>query len=96
MSPQVLRFLRLYIKNNAILSVEPIYARTLGKIIELIKSSHDESNTLMIPDQLDGFTKKSYSTYLAALHEDKFSHPPTMHCDSRGSFTEALHSAERG
>lgn len=81
---------------NEILSVEPSYARTLGEIVELIKSFHDEPNTLMVPDQQDGFTKKLYSTYLAALPEDKFSYPLVMHCDNRGSFTEALHSAERG
>lgn len=81
---------------NEILSVEPSYTRTLGEIVELIKSFHDEPNTLMVPDQQDGFTKKLYSTYLAALPEDKFSYTLTMHCDNRGSFTEALHSAERG
>lgn len=79
-----------------ILSVEPSYTRSLGEIVELIKSFHDEPNTLMVPDQQDGFTKKLYSTYLAALPEDKFSYPLNMHCDNRGSFTEALHSAERG
>ena len=78
------------------LSVEPSYTKTLGEIVALIKSFHDEPNTLMVPDQHDGFTKKLYSTYLAALPEDKFSYPLTMHCDNRGSFTEALHSAERG
>ena len=81
---------------NDILSVEPSYTKTLGEIVGLIKSFHDEPNTLMVPDQADGFTKKLYSTYLAALPEDKFSYPLTMHCDNRGSFTEALHSAERG
>ena len=79
-----------------VLSVEPSYIKTLGEIVELIKSFHDEPSTLMVPDQQDGFTKKLYSTYLAALPEDKFSYPLTMHCDNRGSFTEALHSAERG
>ena len=78
------------------LSVEPSYTKTLGEIVDLIKSFHDEPNNLMVPDQADGFTKKLYSTYLAALPEDKFSYPLTMHCDNRGSFTEALHSAERG
>ena len=78
------------------LSVEPSYTRSLGEIVELIKSFHDEPQNLMVPDQADGFTKKLYSTYLAALPEDKFSYPLTMHCDNRGSFTEALHSAERG
>ena len=91
-SMRPLRSLRL----NEILSVEPSYTRSLGEIVELIKSFHDEPNTLMVPDQQDGFTKKLYSTYLAALPEDKFSYPLTMHCDNRGSFTEALHSTERG
>ena len=78
------------------LSVEPAYTKSLGEIVELIRSFHDEPKTLMVPDQADGFTKKLYSTYLAALPEDKFSYPLTMHCDNRGSFTEALHSTERG
>jgi len=81
---------------NEILSVEPSYTRSLGEIVDLIKSFHDEPDTLTVPNQADGFTKKLYSTYLAALPEDKFSYPLTMHCDNRGSFTEALHSAERG
>ena len=81
---------------NEILSVEPSYTRSLGEIVELIKSFHDEPSNLMVPNQADGFTKKLYSTYLAALPEDRFSYPLTMHCDNRGSFTEALHSAERG
>ena len=84
------------LKNNTILSVSPAYTKTLGEIVDLIKSFHDEPNTLMVPDQMDGFTKKLYSTYLAALPEDRFSYPLTMHCDNRGSFTEALHSTERG
>ena len=83
-------------KGEGVLSVEPAYTRSLGEIVELIRSFHDEPKTLMVPDQADGFTKKLYSTYLAALPEDKFSYPLTMHCDNRGSFTEALHSAERG
>ena len=78
------------------LSVEPSYTKSLGDIVKLIKSFHDEPNNLMVPDQADGFTKKLYSTYLSALPEDRFSYPLTMHCDNRGSFTEALHSAERG
>lgn len=84
------------LEDNTILSIEPSYTKKLGEIVDLIKSFHDEPNTLMVPDQMDGFTKKLYSTYLAALPEDKFSYPLTMHRDNRGSFTEALHSTERG
>ena len=82
--------------NRTILSVEPSYTKTLGEVTELIYSFHKEPETLMVPDQADGFAKKLYATYLSYLPEDKFSYPLTMHCDNRGSFTEVLHSAERG
>ncbi len=81
---------------NKIISVVPSYTKTLGEIVGLIQSFHDEPRTLMVPDQKDGFTKKLYATYLSYLPEDQFSYPLTMHCDARGSFTEALHSEERG
>ena len=82
--------------STSILSVEPSYTKTLGEITDLIYSFHKEPETLMVPDQADGFAKKLYATYLSYLPEDKFSYPLTMHCDNRGSFTEVLHSAERG
>ncbi len=84
------------LKKDTILSVSPSYTKTLGEIVTLIQSFRDEPKTLLVPDQKDGFTKKLYSTYLSSLPEDQFSYPLTMHCDARGSFTEALHSDERG
>ena len=84
------------LKNSVPLSVSPSYTKTLGEIVSLIQSFRDEPKTLMVPDQRDEFTKKLYATYLSYLPEDQFSYPLTMHCDARGSFTEALHSAERG
>lgn len=85
-----------YTKDGVLMSITPSYTKSLGEIVDLIKSFHNEPKNLMVPNQADDFTKKLYSTYLAALPEDKFSYPLTMHCDNRGSFTEALHSAERG
>lgn len=82
--------------STSIYSVTPSYTRTLGEITDLLYSFHNEPENLMVPDQADGFTKKLYSTYLSYLPEDKFSYPVTMHCDERGSFTELLHTAERG
>ncbi len=79
-----------------ILSVSPAYTRTLGEITDLISAFHDEPQTLNVPNQQDEFTKKLYATYLSTLPEDQFAYPLTMHCDTRGSFTEALHSDERG
>ena len=78
------------------LSVEPSYTSTLGEIVELIRSFHDEPRTLDVPDQRDGFAKKLYATYLSYLPEDQFAYPLTMHADNRGSFTEVLHTVERG
>ncbi len=77
-------------------SVEPSYTRSLGEIVGLIRSFRNEPESLMVPDQRDGFIRKLYATYLAALPEDGFSYPLTMHRDDRGSFTEALRSVDRG
>ncbi len=82
--------------SEEILSVEPAVTKTLGEVTELLYAFHDEPTTLQVPDQKDAFTKKLYATYLSALPEDGFAYPLTMHCDERGSFTEALHSEERG
>ena len=79
-----------------VLTVEPSYTKTLGEIVDLIETFVDEPQTLNVPDQRDGFAKKLYATYLSYLPEDQFSYPLTMHCDNRGSFTEILHTAERG
>ncbi len=81
---------------NGFLSVEPSYTKTLGEIVDLIETFVEEPKTLDVPDQRDGFAKKLYATYLSYLPEDQFAYPLTMHCDNRGSFTEILHTAERG
>jgi UDP-2-acetamido-2,6-beta-L-arabino-hexul-4-ose reductase len=81
---------------DSILSVTPCYKKTLGEIVDLIESFRCEVETLDVPNQRDGFSKKLYATFLSYLPEDKFSYPLTMHCDERGSFTEVLHTLERG
>ncbi len=78
------------------LSVEPRYTKTLGEVVSLIRSFRHEPETLLVPDQNDGFTKKLYATYLSYLPEDRFSYPLAMHGDVRGSFTEMLHFDGRG
>lgn len=92
----IIRHLSDSAPSSSILSVTPSYTKTLGAITELICSFHKEPETLQVPDQADDFAKKLYATYLSYLPDDRFSYPLTMHCDSRGSFTEMLHTAERG
>ena len=76
--------------------IEPSYTKTLGQIVSLIRSFRNETGNLFVPNQVDCFEKKLYATYLSALPEDGFSYPLLTHRDERGSFTEILHTVERG
>lgn len=80
----------------AIRYVEPSYTKTLGEIVSLIRNFRKETENLYVPNQVDPFEKKLYATYLSALPEDGFSCQLQTHHDNRGSFTEILHTAERG
>ncbi|WP_346848493.1 NAD-dependent epimerase/dehydratase family protein [uncultured Clostridium sp.] len=77
-------------------SVDVEHKVTLGRIVELLNSFKDSRKNLIIPDMMDGFTKKLYSTYLSYLPEKEFSYPLKMNVDNRGSFTEFLKSPDRG
>ena len=81
---------------DSVISITPSYTRRLGEIVDLIEDFKNEPLSLDVPNQGDDFCKKLYATFLSYLPEDAFSYPLTMHCDNRGSFTEALHSSERG
>ena len=70
---------------------------TLGEIVDLIYSFADQPKTLMIPEiPENSFAKKLYSTYLSYLPKEKVSFPLKMNVDSRGSFTELVHTLNCG
>ena len=70
---------------------------TLGQIVELLKSFTEQPKTLMIPEIPAGsFAKKLYSTYLSYLPKEKAAFPLKMNVDSRGSFTELVHTHNAG
>lgn len=70
---------------------------TLGQIVALLRSFHDQPQTLMMPAIPDGsFAKKLYSTYLSYLPEGKIAFPLKMNVDDRGSFTELLKTKGSG
>ena len=70
---------------------------TLGEIAGLIRSFADQPKTLMIPEiPENSFAKKLYSTYLSYLPKDKVAFPLRMNIDSRGSFTELIHTLNCG
>lgn len=78
--------------------IHPVHRVTLGHLAELIKGfAEARKGSLEVPYLAPGsFEKKLYSTYLSYLPTDQFAYDLNMHCDDRGSFTEALRSPERG
>ncbi len=70
---------------------------TLGRIVELLHTFHDQPKTLMMPAIPDGsFEKKLYSMYLSYLPREKVAFDLKMNCDERGSFTELMKTADHG
>lgn len=78
--------------------IHPVHRVTLGHLAELIEGfAEARKGSLEVPYLAPGsFEKKLYSTYLSYLPTDQFAYDLNMHCDDRGSFTEALRSPERG
>ena len=70
---------------------------TLGYIVECLHRFHDQPQTLLMPRIAPGsFEKKLYSMYLSYLPAKKIAFDLKMNCDSRGSFTELLKTADHG
>ena len=70
---------------------------TLGRIVELLHTFHDQPQNLVIPAIPEGsFEKKLYSMYLSYLPREKVAFDLKMNCDARGSFTELLKTADHG
>lgn len=70
---------------------------TLGEIVDLLQKFAEIPSTLMIPEiPADGFAKRLLSTYLSYLPQDKAIFDLKMNCDSRGSFTELIHTPKCG
>ena len=70
---------------------------TLGRIVELLHTFHDQPQTLIMPAIPAGsFEKKLYSMYLSYLPKEKVAFDLKMNCDDRGSFTELLKTADHG
>ena len=70
---------------------------TLGKIVELLHTFHDQPKDIIMPAIPQGsFTKKLYSMYLSYLPKEKMAFDLKMNVDDRGSFTELLKTVDHG
>lgn len=84
------------VKDGAYCKIDAEYNATLGEIATLLYSFKESRKNLMIPDMSDEFTKKLYATYLSYLPEDDFGYKLIKHSDTRGSFTEFIHTEKSG
>lgn len=70
---------------------------TLGRIVDLLQTFHDQPKTIVMPSIPAGsFEKKLYSMYLSYLPKEKVMFDLKMNCNDRGSFTELLKTADHG
>lgn len=70
---------------------------TLGRIVELLHTFHDQPQNLVMPSiPNSSFEKKLYSMYLSYLPKEKVAFDLKMNCDDRGSFTELLKTTDHG
>ena len=70
---------------------------TLGEIVDLLHSFAEMPRTLMIPEiPSDSLAKRLFSTYLSYLPVGKAVFDLKMNSDSRGSFTELVHTPKCG
>ena len=78
-------------------AVPTTYKVTLGEIVDLLHTFHDQPQTLIMPEiPNNSFAKKLYSTYLSYLPKEKIAFPLKMNVDPRGSFTELLKTESGG
>ena len=83
--------------DGAYCSVPVSHRVTLGEIVRLLQTFHDQPQTLLLPEIPEGsFEKKLYSTYLSYLPPEKIAFPMKMNVDERGSFTELLKTKNCG
>ena len=70
---------------------------TLGHIVKLLHTYHEQPQTLLMPAIPYGsLEKKLYSMYLSYLPKEKIAFDLKMNVDERGSFTEFLKTADHG
>ncbi|MBO7425567.1 MAG: NAD-dependent epimerase/dehydratase family protein [Clostridiales bacterium] len=85
-------------KSNGKYCFAPVtHKATLGRIVELLNTFHDQPQTLIMPSIAPGsFEKKLYSMYLSYLPKEKVAFDLKMNVDDRGSFTELLKTIDHG
>lgn len=84
-------------ESGAYCYVPTTHKATLGEIVDLLDTFHNQPKTLIMPEiPNNSFAKKLYSTYLSYLPKEKTIFDLKMNCDDRGSFTELMKTENCG
>ena len=83
-------------KGELFQKVAPSYHITVGQLAKIISEFKKQRELNEIPNMVDEFEKKLYSTYLSYLEVKEFSYLLKMNEDNRGSFTEFLRMKNSG
>lgn len=83
--------------NGSFAEVPVTHKATLGEIYDILERFKSLPGGLAVPDLTPGgFEKKLYTTYMSYLPKEKAVCRLKMNTDSRGSFTELLHTSGAG
>ena len=85
------------LKSHNYCEAGPVDHVTVDQLADLVERFGASHGSLDIPNTAEGsFEKKLYSTFLSYLEPDQFAYRLKKNEDARGSFTEILHTTERG
>jgi UDP-2-acetamido-2,6-beta-L-arabino-hexul-4-ose reductase len=74
----------------------PVYATTVGEVVETLRAIHASRNTLVTPRVGSGLVRALHSTYLSFLPTDAVAYSVPVHADPRGEFVEMLRTLDSG
>ena len=76
--------------------VSPVYAITVGELVEQIRSFKASRESMVTDAVGTGLIRALYSTYLSFLQPGQFSYTLPVHADQRGRFVEMLKTRDSG
>jgi UDP-2-acetamido-2,6-beta-L-arabino-hexul-4-ose reductase len=74
----------------------PVYATTVGEVVETLRAVHAGRESLVTPRVGAGLVRALHSTYLSFLPTDAFAYTVPRHGDPRGEFVEMLRTLDSG
>ena len=74
----------------------PVYATTVGEVVEVLEAVHAGRETLLTPRVGTGLLRALHSTFVSFLPVESFAYAVPCHGDPRGEFVEMLRTSDSG